>query len=329
MWANPINHVKSICSGGMRRQTLASPRGYVWGEPAGSSRSQPMYQVLVGGLTDVGYFMFRDNDPDISHWFTCFFVGWLTSNQAGLFVSVLLGRVDLDDWDPHELYFFRPYIRTYLPEFHRIPSWPAMPAARSARNVLDHLHESQHGVLLHCVPRGHLHHVQILPGAAVREPRLTRRVGRVTETLHHGGWSGWSGWSGWNHIVFIFGTINHGVCSNSFFFSNRGRDSSTFDPRPAISQDQWLLLGLRGLCLHHVVLDDGFVSAPPAAAADHRNDGEGRGWTTNLALGLYQTSSWRLYTMFAGSCSGYFCCGFGEAIVIWIFFWQWRWILWT
>lgn len=65
------------------------------------------------------------------------------------------------------------------------------------------------------------------------------------------------------------------------------------------SQDQRLLLGLRGLCLHHVVLDDGFVSAPPAAAAHHRCNGEGRGWTSNILMD--RTSSWRLYTNVMGT----------------------------
>ena len=71
--------------------------------------------------------------------------------------------------------------RICLPEFpvkllNYVPTWRFRGNLGAPRNVLDNLLEPQHGFLLHCVALDHLHHVQVFPGAAVRDPWLKRLV---------------------------------------------------------------------------------------------------------------------------------------------------------
>ena len=158
----------------------------------------PSIAILVGGFKDVGYlkpptrssqyytngYQLLVSKHIIPSWWINYWIFHVSTDPKIDVFSCGMGHLER---------FVRPwrsgppvnYIisgsRICLPEFpvkllNYVPTWRFRGNLGAPRNVLDNLLEPQHGFLLHCVALDHLHHVQVFPGAAVRDPWLKRLV---------------------------------------------------------------------------------------------------------------------------------------------------------
>ena len=188
----PLCHVL-FCEKGPWRQVDVSKR--IWEEAAASSRSQPIYchtgwwfqRCWVFETTDQYYtngYQLLVSKHIIPSWWINYWIFHVSTDPKIDVFSCGMGHLErfVRPWcsGPPVNYIISGY-RICLPEFpvkllNYVPTWRFRGNLGAPRNVLDNLLEPQHGFLLHCVALDHLHHVQVFPGAAVRDPWLKRLV---------------------------------------------------------------------------------------------------------------------------------------------------------